>query len=130
MIEFELTNQMVYNRGHHGSAARTFLRLHWAMEFIIEFMSRLPSASHDAKTSKLVFDVYKMTLSAHHPWWTRKLAYLAVHTLPSIKQLIDIMCKQEFDEVKILLQRIVDVGRPILTYTRLLYEQYGLANIP
>lgn len=127
MIEFDSTNNLVHNK---GSATRTFLRLHWALEFIIEFMNQLTTTSHDTKTSKLVFDIYKKTLSHHHPWWTRKLAYLAVHTLPSIRQLIDIMCKHDFDEVQKLLYQIVRIGCPILHYTRLIYDEYGLSEIP
>ena len=126
MIEYELNNGTATAK---GSGTRTMLRLHWALEFIIEFMDKLRFVTGDTKTSKLVYDIYHKTLYNHHPWWTQKLAYLAVHTLPSIKVLIDIMCKQVYEEVKVLLSDIVEVGRPILNYTTALYAKHKLSNI-
>lgn len=130
MIQYEVDKGIVGNKGTHASATRTMLRLHWALEFIIEFMAQLKTVSPEVKTSKLVYDIYTNTLAKHHPWFTRKLAYLAVHTLPSIRSLIDIMCKQDFEEVQVLLNDVVDIGRPLLTYTKALYGSYSLSNIP
>lgn len=130
MIEYETKLGIVGNKGSKASGTRTMLRLHWALEFFIEFMDRLQRITEDTKSSTLVYETYEETLANHHPWWTRKLAYLAVHTLPSIKALIDIMCKQDYDEVNILLRHVVSIGRPILNHTSSLYASYNISNIP
>ena len=129
MMSYEIENGTVHMKGAHASATRTMLRLHWALEFFIEFMDRLRHTPVDAKASSLVYEVYQGTLALHHPWWTRKLAYLAVFTLPSIKALIDIMCKQDYEEVQLLLAEVVNTSRPILKYTADLYKEHDLSNI-
>lgn len=130
MVEYEMMLGTVQNKGASASGTRTMLRLHWALEFFIEFMDQLEHATSNTKTSTLVYSIYQRTLALHHPWWTKKLAYLAVFTLPSIKNLIDIMCKQGYEEVKVLLSQIVNVGRPILRCTAQLYHVHNISEIP
>jgi len=130
MIRHEQSVGTVGNKGSNASGTRTMLRLHWAFQFIIEFMHRLGNVTESTKTARLVLDVYHRTLANHHPWWTRQLATLAVHTLPTIKNLIEIMCKQDYPQVQQLLSNIVKTAGPILKYTDSLYEMHEITNIP
>ncbi|XP_067946637.1 ceramide-1-phosphate transfer protein-like [Watersipora subatra] len=126
IVEHELANGRARNK---ASATRNILRLHWALEFIVEFMDKLKDANQSAKASTLVYEVYGRTLSVHHPWITRQLAYFAVFSLPTIRKLVDIMCKQDYEEVKGLLALVVQTGRVILQYTSTLYASHNLSSI-
>ncbi|KAK7094118.1 ceramide-1-phosphate transfer protein-like [Littorina saxatilis] len=130
MMQYEMQQGIVGDKGRHPSGTRQFLRLHRALEFILEFMRQLRHSDDHAKTSHIASEVYGCTLSKHHPWVTRQLAALAVHTLPPKKFLIDIMCKHDYHKVHELIDDVTKEGQPIYDVTQKLYADNDLVFIP
>ena len=130
MLQYEANKDISKVKGHLHSGSRMFLRLHWAFEFILEFMSRISNSSDNDKTSVIAAEVYEQTLSKHHPWITRKMAAIAMHFLPSRKDLIEVMCKQDYETVLDMLHKVVEVGRTVYDTTERLYSDFGLLHIP
>ncbi|XP_045161715.2 ceramide-1-phosphate transfer protein-like [Mercenaria mercenaria] len=133
MIQFEINSPSLVHKGQNKrshSGTRTLLRLHWALEFILEFMSRMSKCSDHERTSKIATEVYEQTLSKYHPWLTRKMAAIAVYLLPSRKDLIHVMCKQDYQTVLQLLDKVVDAGKRVYDLIENIYRDHNLHNIP
>lgn len=133
MMQYELNSPSTVHKGSNKlshSGTRTLLRLQWALEFILEFMSRISKCSDHDKTSKIATEVYEQTLSKHHPWLTRKMAAVAVYLLPSRKDLISVMCKQDYETVLQLLSKVVRAGKHVYDITEKLYIDHNLCHIP
>lgn len=130
MVQYEVNSALALNRGSNPSGSRTLLRLHWALEFILEFMSRISKCSDHDKTSKIASEVYEQTLSKHHPWFTRKMAAIVVYLLPSRKDLISVMCKHDYETVLDMLDKVVLAGREVYHLTENIYKASNLLNIP
>ncbi|KAL4220878.1 Glycolipid transfer protein (GLTP) [Mactra antiquata] len=130
MVQYELNRALTLNRGSNPSGSRTLLRLHWALEFILEFMDRIRKCSDHDKTSKIATEVYEKTLSKHHPWLTRKMAAIAVYLLPSRKDLISVMCKQDYETVLCMLDKVVHAGQEVYRLTENIYKANNLLDIP
>lgn len=130
MVAFEVKNGTTHTKGWHPSGCRMFLRLHFALEFILSFMKRVMMGDENEKMSKLAWEVYVSTLYQHHPWLTRKLAALAVYALPTKKHLIEVMCKQDYDKVSHLLAQVVDTGLPVFNVAEEVLAAHRLLNIP
>ena len=130
MVQYELNNVPGLHKGQRFSGSRTLLRLHWALEFILEFMSRISQSTDHDKTSHIASEVYHQTLSNHHPWLTRKMAAIAMYFLPTRKDLISAMCKQDYHTVLELLGKVVQAGNE--TYQRVdrILAENKLLNIP
>ena len=130
MIEFEESSGTTHQKWTHPSGCRMVLRLHHALEFILEFMERIRVTDEHEKMSVLAWEVYRQTLYQHHPWVTRKVAQVAVYALPSKKHLIEVMCKQDYSTVLGLLAEVVNTGRPVWDTTQNLLSSHNLLHIP
>ncbi|XP_050413866.1 ceramide-1-phosphate transfer protein [Patella vulgata] len=130
ILKYESSKGIAKVKSPLSSGSRTLLRLHNAFEFIIAFMKRVREGPENEKTSKIAAEVYNQTLSNHHPWPVQKMALLAVHLLPPKKQLIDVMCKQEYSRVMELLDDVISYGQPIYDITESVYKEHGLLVIP
>ncbi|XP_033763198.1 ceramide-1-phosphate transfer protein-like [Pecten maximus] len=130
MIDFEVTNGITKVSRTPPSGSRTLLRLHRALGFISEFMDRIAKSDDDAKTSVIASEVYKETLGLYHPWVVQKMAGLAMYMLPSRRQLIDTMCKQNYEKALNTLPHVVATMKPIYSITQELYETNDLLNLP
>lgn len=130
MVAFEVRNGTTHTKGPHPSGCRMFLRLHFALEFILSFMRRIMVEDENEKMSKLAWEVYTKTLYKHHPWLTRKLSALAVYALPSKKHLIDVMCKHNYHMVMNLLSQVVEAGQPVYDVVEGVFSSNNLSNIP
>ena len=75
-------------------------------------MDRVRTSENDAKTSVIAAEIYPQTMGKHHSWVLRKMAALAMMTLPLRKDLITTMCKQNEASVEDLLKDIVTVATP------------------
>ena len=53
-----------------------------------------------------------------------------MHFLPSRKELIEVMCKQDYKTVLEMLDKVVEVGKAIYDRTEKLYSDFGLLDIP
>lgn len=130
MVQYEHNTSLTFNKGHRSSGTRTLLRLHWALEFILEFMLELSKSSDHDKTSHIASEVYNRTLSKHHPWITRKMAAIAMYLLPSRKDLISAMCKQDYRTVLELLEKVVQAGNEVYARVENVLKENELLNIP
>nr|KAG5689271.1 hypothetical protein BaRGS_005279 [Batillaria attramentaria] len=101
MMQYERAEGIVRVKGRVPSGTRQFLRLHRALEFILEFMRQIHQRDDDEKTSHIASQVYHDTLSKHHPWVTRQIAAIAVYMLPPKKTLIDVMCKHDYNKLRL-----------------------------
>ncbi|KAK3791562.1 hypothetical protein RRG08_002918 [Elysia crispata] len=130
MIQFEESKGTTHEKWTQPSGCRMVLRLHQALEFILEFMERIRTAEERERISVLAWEVYRQTLYNHHPWVTRKVAQVAVYALPSKRHLIEMMCKQDYSTVHGLLAEVVNAGRPVWDATQLLFSSHDLLHIP
>lgn len=128
MMKYEKDNDLL--RGKEPSGARTLLRLHWALEFILAFLSKVEDLEDHEKTCQSSQDAYKNTLGKHHPWLIQKAAMLAMHTLPTAEGLVQTTCIQPVAEVRQALPRIIEVGTTVYNITQKLYEDNGCLDLP
>ena len=126
MITFELSNGSANSGKANPSGCRTLLRLQRALEFILQFMARLAESGNDARVSTIASEVYHKTLAKHHPWIVRKMAGVVMYTLPSKKDLIQMMCKQELNDVIVLLGQVAEAGTPVYSIVYNLFEKENL----
>jgi hypothetical protein len=129
MIEHEVGLKFHLD-GRMKSGSRTLLRLHRALEFIIEFIDRLGTSTDEDNTSTIASEVYYKTLARYHPWLVQKMADLAMYMLPSRRQLIQVMCKHDYNHVIQMLSDVTAAGRPVYDITQRLYTQYDLHSLP
>lgn len=130
MIEFEVANDITTRTGNLASGSRTLLRLHRALEFISSFMHSVAISQDDAKTSDLASEVYNVTLAKYHPWIVQKMAALAMYMLPTRRQLIDTMCKHNYDKALGTLPHVVEAMKPVYSITQELYATNNLLDLP
>ena len=57
MMQYEVDKGIARVKGHSPSGTRQFLRLHHALEFILEFMRRLRHSEECAKTAHIASEV-------------------------------------------------------------------------
>jgi len=100
--------------------------LHWDLEYIGEFMAELLTATNDGSTSEIAARVYERTLAMHHNWLMRKMAVLAMYTLPRRDMLIKSMCKQDSEQVNVLLNKVVKEIKIICQVTENNLKEYGV----
>ena len=130
MVAHELSEGTANSGRRNPSGCRTLLRLQRALEFILQFMSEIVYSNDDAKVSSIASKVYHNTLAKHHPWITRKMAGVVMYILPSKKDLIQMMCKQDLDGVLVLLQEVCNIGVPIYSTIYNIYEENDLLSLP
>lgn len=106
--------------------ACALLRLHRALELILQFMDRLSKSSDDERTSDIAAEVYKNTMAKHDTWLVQKLAGVAMYTLPSRKTLIETMCKQDYEQSSLLVQKATDAGKPVFDAIDLEFTSRGM----
>lgn len=102
------------------------LRLHRALELILEFMDRLSKSSDGQKTSGIAADVYSRTMAKHDTWLVQKLAGVAMYTLPTRKVLLDTMCKQDYEYSLMLVQQVINAGKPVYDSIHAEYARHGI----
>ena len=125
MIEYELKTKTKKTM----RASRTLLRLHRALEFVLEFMQEIRNADDSVRISEVASLAYDRTLAKFHPWLIRKGVHVAVYTLPHRKHLLQKM-KIPDDRVKEVLGSIIDIGRLIYDETQELYASNNLLDLP
>lgn len=129
MLKYEVEYGLTTFRGRVPSGSRTLLRLQRALEFILRFIDEMSSCDDGASSSEIANNVYQKTLANHHPWLVQKMARLVTLMLPSRKDLIETMCKQDYNDVLILMHEVTQTGNPIYDITQRLYKKYSLLNL-
>ena len=87
-------------------------------------MDRFSKSSAGERTSDIAAEVYRNTMAKHDMWIVQKLAEVAMYTLPSRKSLIDTMCKQDYEQSLVLVQKVIDAGKPVYDVKVSEYNSY------
>lgn len=130
MIKYEKSCNFKPDKTPGPNGSRTLLRLHRALAFVIEFLASLLTLADEDKTGPAAQEAYKNTLFQFHPWAIRKGAHYAMYALPNAGVLIERTCQQSFDEVRVLLPRVIEVSTKVYDITQKLYEDNGCADLP
>ena len=132
MISYEVSNEITIVKGHPPSGSRTLLRLHRALEFIIQFLNDLKDASGSDSLGPVASRSYHATLAKHHMWIIRKAVGFALKMLPTRNRLIEQMGKTEdsIDEVLRLVDQAILHARPIYNTIQELYASNDLLQLP
>jgi len=128
MMAYETANNLL--KGKEPSGARTLLRLHWALEFIITFLDKVKDLEDHEKTCSVSQESYRNTLGKHHPWLIQKGAILAMHTLPTAEGLVQTTCIQPVAEARAALPRIIEVAQNVFETTQKVYKDNDCLNLP
>ncbi|KAF6036241.1 GLTPD1 [Bugula neritina] len=130
IIRYEVDNNLTKTKKPSGS--RTFLRLHRALNYILELFDKLATASNDAKCSTLSQDAYSYTLGKFHPWIVRKAATLAMYSLPVRGSLLQRIDSSEGSEERVvqILKDITKSGKLIYDSVDSLYTKEKLHDLP
>jgi len=134
MLEYE-TDAGLADSGHSPaggklpSGARTLLRLHRALEFVILFLAKVKDAPEDSGTAGIARECYDQTLSKYHPWLIRKGANMAMYLLPSRKTLVSSMCKTSLEEATSGVGDVIITGRIIFDQTQTFYSERKLLEL-
>jgi len=111
------------------SGARTLLRLHRALNFVVLFLGKLKDAPEDSSTSGYARECYEAALAQYHPWLVRKGALMAMYLLPNRRTLIASMCKTTLEEAVAVASDVVTSGKTIFEMTHKFYEVRGLLEL-
>ena len=130
MVDFETTSGLTKMKGSPPSGARTLLRLHRALEFIIAFLRGIRSLEAGNKLSGVAAEAYNSTLSAYHPWLIRKGIMLAVYTLPTKHELAGRMGMTDEDEYNNVLDHLCGSTQTVYDKIQTIYKQYDLLDLP
>jgi len=109
MVDFELNKGIAKK---YSSGTSNLVELQRVLEFIVIFMDRTRLSEDNAKTSVIAAEIYPKTMGRFHAWPIRKLAGIAMMTLPLRRDLIETMCKHDTSVVEGLLKDIVTVVTP------------------
>jgi len=136
MIRYEVANgiaQRSEKSVEHLSGARTLLRLHRALEFLILLFREMAQSSADGAESfsALVGRAYSSTLANHHPWVVRSAVSVALYAVPSRSSLVRRLDPEGCEE------RIVDqlnaavlAMQPVYDRLQTLYSDNNLLHLP
>ncbi|XP_078696804.1 ceramide-1-phosphate transfer protein-like isoform X1 [Branchiostoma floridae x Branchiostoma belcheri] len=129
MLQYEKDTGIVLDN-KKPSGARTLLRLHRALKFIMEFLNRMGKSTSDAKVSTLAYECYHETLANYHVWIVRKAAGMAFYTLPTRKNFLEKLCKEEEDMVLGLVSELAATILPVYEQTEELYTKFDFHELP
>lgn len=134
MLKYE-TESGLADSGHSPaggklpSGARTLLRLHRALEFVILFLGKVRDAPEDSGTSGIARECYDASLAKYHPWLVRKGANMAMYLLPSRKTLVSSMCKTTVEDATAQVGDVIKSGRTIFDKTQSFYSEKKLLEL-
>ncbi|WAR13851.1 CPTP-like protein [Mya arenaria] len=129
MIEYEVETKTTNNK-KKASGARTLLRLHRALEFIVDLFKALKESGEHDKMSAITSKSYYRTLSKHHPWLIRKGVDVAVYTLPSRKHFIEKLKISDMSQAEKLLESTAALGHKIFDVVEQAYTDNKLHDLP
>jgi len=132
MIQYEVSNNITVVKGKPPSASRTLLRLHRALEFIIQFLVSVTNVSDSDPLGPVANKVYHDTLGQHHIWVIRKAVSFGVSRLPTRIQLLEQMDEngEAVDKTLQLLNQAVLDAQPIYDTVQELYADNDLLHLP
>lgn len=107
MLDYEQKNDLLLDPAkqpaHHlANGARTLLRLHRALLFVVKLIDGVKNSDENDRMAPLAKTAYDSTLGHFHPWLIRKGVHLAVYTLPYRKQVkLSLVSSITFNSVRI-----------------------------
>uniref|UniRef100_A0A7E4V4J8 GLTP domain-containing protein n=1 Tax=Panagrellus redivivus TaxID=6233 RepID=A0A7E4V4J8_PANRE len=115
--------------------ARTLLRLHRALDFIVVFVEAVHLSQPDSNVGRLLADAYTKTLAHHHGFLVRKAVGLATAFVPSRSVLIQVIFghgdEPPSDElVDREAKRFVASVKGVYDRVQAIYEQKSLLELP
>ncbi|XP_014208407.1 ceramide-1-phosphate transfer protein-like [Copidosoma floridanum] len=129
MIEYEKASKLLERNGF-VNGARTLLRLHRGLDFILEFLRQLGELSSTDNTSASCQDAYNKTLAKHHSWIVRKAAVYAMYTMPTRETLFKRVCGDEVQRNIDILPKMLEVTADVITRTQSVFEIHELTGLP
>jgi len=136
MVAFEVQQNLIKREARDSSnGTRNMLRLHRALEYVIEFLKGVPVLGIDEKCCDLSQVAYKNTLKKHHPWIVQKAALAAMHLLPTKKGLMEKFTGKKFESEDIkgaedTITSVVTCMQDIHQIIKDVYETYELLSLP
>ena len=132
MVAYEVENDLTKAKTSSGllSGSRTLLRLHRTMTFVSRFLGRLQNMKDEEYTGKPASEEYNQSLGHFHPWMIRKVAGLAMYTLPTRKVFIEKYCMQDKEDLEKLVGPTVEIMTEINDITQKLYADHDLLDLP
>ncbi|XP_022094162.1 ceramide-1-phosphate transfer protein-like [Acanthaster planci] len=132
MVAYEVANDLTQAKTKSGllSGSRTLLRLHRTMDFVAKFLGRLKDMKDEEYTSKAASEEYSQSLAKFHPWMIRKVAGVAMYTLPTRGVFVQKYCKQEKEELETLVGPTAAIMTEIYDITQQLYADNNILDLP
>uniref|UniRef100_A0AC34QIS2 Glycolipid transfer protein domain-containing protein n=2 Tax=Panagrolaimus sp. JU765 TaxID=591449 RepID=A0AC34QIS2_9BILA len=114
--------------------ARTLLRLHRALEFIVLFVQEIHLSTPESNISHLFKDAYDKTLAQHHGWFVRKTVGLAAHAVPNrdflVKTIFGHGHEPTHEEIEDVATRFIDTVQSVYDRIQVIYKERDLLNLP
>ncbi|XP_071796267.1 ceramide-1-phosphate transfer protein-like [Asterias amurensis] len=132
MVAYEVEKSLTKSKTPSGlvSGSRTLLRLHRTMDFVAKFLTRLKGMNDEDYTGKAASEEYNISLGKFHPWMIRKMAGIAMYTLPTRKVFIEKYCKQNKERLEELVGPTSALMTEIHEITEKLYGDHDLLQLP
>ncbi|XP_069572546.1 glycolipid transfer protein domain-containing protein 2 isoform X1 [Brachyistius frenatus] len=133
MIWVELNRGLVDFNHQTDSGCRTLLRLHRALLWLKLFLEKLaetPVAGRLKSPSELCREAYQSTLANHHAWFVRRAAELAFIAMPERGFFFRLVCVQNQEELRIILNRVVKATEEVYDRTQKALEENGMLDLP
>ncbi|XP_046381237.2 ceramide-1-phosphate transfer protein-like [Haliotis rufescens] len=129
MLDYEVKNNLTA-RKDKPSGSRTLLRLHRALEFIVQILEEICKGDKDTKMATVSLQAYNRTLAKYHPWLIRKGVHISFYTLPGRTQLLQRMQLLEEERAQAVLKEIISLADNLYTETQVLYADRNLLDLP
>lgn len=127
-INYELEKDLI--KSNPTNFARTLLRLHRALLFIIQFLQGLAQRAHTESASTIASACYDATLYQHHGFLIRKSVKIGFRVLPSRQQLDDIIFHGRKEELKTQYQTFMQTIQQIYDIIQNFYTEKHLLTLP
>jgi len=129
MLSYEKENNLIKKNPNNG--ARTLLRLHRALKFLLLLFGKLARNEDKGKVSDMAYNAYHASpMAKYHPWLVRKAVGVAVYVLPSREAFVESLNQgattEELEQIMGTCSSNMDV---IYNYTDELYETSGMLEL-
>ena len=90
----------------------------------------MKDSPNDESSAKIATEVYHKTLGNYHIWLVRKMAAVAMYTLPSRNQLIETMCKHSLTEVEEIIGNVINAEQVVYDEIQKCFSENNLLDLP
>ncbi|XP_076451825.1 ceramide-1-phosphate transfer protein-like [Babylonia areolata] len=129
MVRYEMDHHLTVQTDQ-PSGSRTFLRLHWALQFISALVSNLNDIRRGGTFSEQAAEAYDRTLAKHHPWIMRKAVQVALYSLPDRQELLVKLHMADTPREMAKVHALITQLDSIYDITQRLYAENRLLDLP